>query len=525
MHLLRAPCDESFAASRKPATTACGKAQRRWTLAATILGSSMAFIDGTVVNVALPALQSSLNATVTDVQWVVEAYTLLLAALLLLGGSLGDRYGRKKIYAIGIVIFAFASVWCGLAPNIQQLILARAGQGIGGALLVPGSLAIISATFSEEDRGEAIGTWSGATAITTALGPLLGGWLIQHVSWRAVFFLNVPLAVAVVVLVVLFVPESRDEEDNGRLDFTGATLATLALGGVVFGLIESSRLGFRNPIVIATIAGAALLLVAFIFVEARARNPMMPPTLFRSRNFTGANLLTLFLYSALAGTFFFLPLNLIQVQQYSPTAAGAAMLPFILIMFGLSRWSGGLVKRYGSRLPLTIGPIIAGLGFALFIRAGVGSNYWTTFFPATIVLGLGMAVSVAPLTTTVMNSVQEHRAGVASGINNAVSRTAGLLAIAVLGLIMFKTFDNCLDQRLNQLSLTPEVRQTLNSQRIRLAAIDIPTGLDQAKIFSIKQSINECFIEGFRRVSLVGAALAFLSSVAGWLLIRRKNAT
>ena len=525
MNLLRAPCDESFAASRKPATTTCGKAQRRWTLAATILGSSMAFIDGTVVNVALPALQSNLKATVTDVQWVVEAYTLLLAALLLLGGSLGDRYGRKKTYAIGIVVFALASVWCGLAPNIQQLIIARAVQGVGGALLVPGSLAIISATFSEKDRGEAIGTWSGATAITTALGPLLGGWLIEHVSWRAVFFLNVPLALVVVVLIVLFVPESRDEEESGRLDFAGAALATLALGGVVFGLIESSRLGFRNPIVIATSAGSALLLVVFIFVEARARNPMMPPALFRSPNFAGANLLTLFLYSALAGTLFFLPLNLIQVQQYSPTAAGAATLPFILIMFGLSRWSGGLVKRYGSRLPLSIGPIIAGLGFALFIRAGVGSDYWTTFFPATIVLGLGMAISVAPLTTTVMNSVKENKAGVASGINNAVSRTAGLLAIAVLGLIMFMTFDNCLNQRLNQLSLTPEVRQTLDNQRIRLAAIDIPTDIDQATRFSIKQSINDCFIKGFRRVSLVGTALAFVSSLVAWLLIRRKNAT
>src|ERR1041385_2082103 len=525
MNLLRAPCDEGFAASRKPARTACGKAQRRWTLAATILGSSMAFIDGTVVNVALPALQSNLNATVTDVQWVVEAYTLLLAALLLLGGSLGDRYGRKKIYAIGIVVFALASVWCGLAPNIQQCIISRAAQGIGGALLVPGSLAIISATFSEKDRGEAIGTWSGATAITTALGPLLGGWLIEHVSWRAVFFLNVPLAVAVVVLIVMFVPESRDEEDNGRLDFAGAALATLALGGVVFGLIESSRLGFSNAIVIAAIAGGALLGIVLAFGEARGRNPMMPPALFRSRNFTGANLLTLFLYSALAGTLFFLPLDLIQVQQYSPTAAGAATLPFILIMFGLSRWSGGLVKRYGSRVPLMIGPVIPGAGFALFIRAGVGSNYWGTFFPPTVVLGLGMAISVAPLTTTVMNSVKENRAGVASGINNAVSRTAGLLAIAVLGLVMFKTFDACLDQRLNQLALKPEIRQALDNQRIKLAAIEMPANLDEATPALIKNSINECFISGFRRIMLFGAALAFASSLIALLLIRRNNAT
>src|SRR5437588_1374142 len=273
MNLLRAPCDESFAASRKPPTTDCGKAQRRWTLAATILGSSMAFIDGTVVNVALPALQSNLNATVTDVQWVVEAYTLLLAALLLLCGSLGDRFGRKKIYAIGVTLFALASIWCGFAPTIHQLIIARAAQGVGGALLVPGSLAIISATFSEKDRGQAIGTWSGATAITTALGPLLGGWLIEHVSWRAVFFLNVPIAVAVIALVILFVPESRDEEDAGRLDVIGAALATLSLGGVVFGLIESSRSGFYDAIVLSTLIGGTILAGVFVVVEAGRRNP------------------------------------------------------------------------------------------------------------------------------------------------------------------------------------------------------------------------------------------------------------
>ena len=522
MNLLKSPCDEGLMAARKaPATTACGKLQRRWTLAATILGSSMVFIDGTVVNVALPALQTNLNATVTDVQWVIEAYTLFLAALLLLGGALGDQFGRKKIYAIGVVFFALASVWCGLAPNIHQLIVARAAQGVGGALLVPGSLAIISATFGEKERGRAIGTWSGATAITTALGPVMGGWLIEHVSWRAVFFLNVPLALIVLVLAILFVPESRDEENSGKLDLIGAGLATVSLAAIVFGLIESSSSGWTNTIVLIALASGVLMLAAFVFVEARRKHPMLPLSLFRERNFTGANVLTLFLYAALAGTLFFLPLNLIQVQGYSATAAGAATLPFILIMFGLSRWSGGLVKSFGSRIPLTIGPIVAAGGFALFIRPGLGGSYWTTFFPAVIVLGLGMAISVAPLTTTVMNSVSESRAGVASGINNAVSRTAGLLAIAVLGLIMFHAFNRCLDDRLAKIKVAPEVRAALDTQRFRLAAAEVPQTTDEPTRLTIDQAIDECFVSGFRRVMMVGAALALASSLTAWLVIRR----
>lgn len=521
MNLLRSPCDEGLASARKPVSTKCGQAQRRWTLAATILGSSMAFIDGTVVNVALPALQKNLNATVTDVQWVIEAYTLFLAALLLLGGSLGDQFGRKKIYAIGVALFALASVWCGLAPNIHQLIIARAAQGIGGALLVPGSLAIISATFSEDERGKAIGTWSGATAITTALGPLMGGWLIEHVSWRAVFFLNVPIALAVILLILLFVPESRDEDDPGKLDLLGAALATISLGAIVYGLIQSSSSGWRNPVVLASLVSGIVLLALFVLVEARKRNPMLPLGLFRSRNFTGANLLTLFLYSSLAGTLFFLPLNLIQVQHYSATAAGAATLPFILIMFVLSRWSGGLVKHYGSRLPLVIGPSVAGIGFALFIRPGAAASYWTGFFPAIVVLGLGMAISVAPLTTTVMNSVKSSHAGIASGVSNAVSRTAGLLAIAVFGLIMFHVFNGCLDRRLEQIPLAPDIRQAMNQQRTRLAAIEVPSTVNEQTRLLLEQAIDDCFVKGFQRVMLAGAALAFASSLTAWIAIRK----
>ena len=480
----------------------------------------MAFIDGTAVNVALPALQTNLNATAVDAQWVIEAYLLLLSAFLLVGGSLGDHYGRRRIFLLGVTIFAIASAASGFAANIGQLIAARAFQGFGAALLVPGSLAIISSSFSEQERGRAIGTWSGLSAITTGIGPVLGGWLTEHVSWRAVFFINIPLALAIILISLRHVAENSSRE-NSRVDWVGASLAVLALGSLVYGLIESSQVGFNNNKVIIVLIASAILLIVFCYVETRLAHPMLPFALFRSRTFAGTNLLTLLLYAALGGTLFFLPQNLIQVQHYPPTAAGAALLPFIFVMSLLSRWSGGLVIRYGPKLPLVIGPLVAALGYALLIVPGVGGSYWTKFFPGIVFLGLGMTITVAPLTTTVMSSVADNRAGIASGVNNAVARTAGLIAVAVFGIVMLQVFKSELGRNVSELRLPAETVSSMGAQSNKLAAIAIPR--DPANQQAIRHAIDESFVSGFRTLMTISVVLAVASAITALILISRPN--
>jgi EmrB/QacA subfamily drug resistance transporter len=514
---MRSPCDEAAIRS-SAADSPCPPESGPWILAAAILASSMAFIDSTVVNVALPALQAAFHATVIDVQWVVESYGLFLGALILVGGSAGDLFGRRRVFITGVTIFAIASALCGIAQSIQQLIYARALQGVGAALLTPGSLAIISASFPEQERGRAIGTWSGFTAITTALGPVLGGWLIEHASWRWIFFINLPLALAVIVISLWHVPESRGPAARW-LDIPGALLVTIGLGGLVYGLVESPRLGWTNLGVVVSLILALIGLSAFPFIEARALNPMVPLKLFKSRTFSGANLLTLFLYSALGIFFFVFPMNLIQVQRYSATAAGAAALPLILLMFVLSRWSGGLVTRYGPKLPLIIGPLIAAAGFALFTRPSVGGSYWTTFFPAFLVLGFGMAVSVAPLTTTVMTAVDRDRSGVASGINNAVARVAGLLAIAVFGIVMVNAFAMRLDHLLGSIEAPQGAHDKVRAERTKLAAIDLADQVAPEFRDEARAEVSDAFVFAFRIIASCCAALAVASSAAAAMLI------
>jgi EmrB/QacA subfamily drug resistance transporter len=493
-----------------------------WVLLAAILASSMAFIDGTALNVALPVIQVGLRASGSQLLWIVNSYLLVLAALILVGGRLGDRFGRKKIFGTGIALFTAASCACGLAPSIAALIAARAAQGVGGALMIPGSLSLLAATTAPERRGRAIGTWSAATTLVTVVGPALGGILSDLGLWRAVFLVNLPLGIAALIALATKVPESRDESISGPIDLFGALLAVLALAGLTYGFIEAPGLGFGDAHVIAALILGLCASFAFVLLERSRESPMLPLKLFASRTFSGANALTLLLYGALSAATFFLSLDLVQAQGYSKTQAGLAFLPFALILTLLSRWAGGLADRSGPRLFLTLGPALVGLGFLALAVPGITrgpSAYWTSFFPGIVVFGIGMGLTVAPLTSTVMGTHPPRFSGAASGVNNAVSRGAGALAIAILGSLALFGFASALGSSAAALELDATSRATLLAGARDLGATLPPPGLAAQAEASIRAAIAASFASAFRIVLIVCAALAFGSSLVAALTI------
>lgn len=517
---LPSPCDEGIVLAA--AGVPCSPAKGKWILAATVLGSSMAFIDGTVVNVALPVLQKSLAASASQALCVVEAYSLFLSSLVMVGGSLGDRFGRRRVFTLGIVLFGACSAACGFAPSVQVLIAARALQGVGAALLVPSSLAILGGAFPAAERGRAVGTWSALTSACTAVGPVLGGWLVQVLSWRAVFFLNLPIAAACLAITFASIPETRDEHD-GKLDLPGTLAGTFGLAGLVFGLLRVPEVGWGRAEAFLPIAFGAAALAALVWFEIHSPHPMVPPRLFRSRAFTGANVLTLFLYAALSGAFFFLPFALIQAQGESPAAAGAALLPMIVFMVSLSRWSGGLADRLGARVPLTIGPAIVAIGFLLLAVPGLGARYATGYLPAIVVLGFGLALTVSPLTASVLGSVAPGDTGVASGVNNAVARVAGLLTIAALGIVAAQTFDRGLDRRLSQAHLSAAARHIPAEERRKLGAAEPPRGLAPAETERVRAVISGSLLASFRVSMVIAAGLAALASATALVVLPGKS--
>ena len=516
------PCEDAIIQSTPAAVNRAAGAKpwvKSWVLIATILASSIANIDESIVNVALPAIETDLATSIITIQWLVNAYTLCLSAFLLIGGASADQFGRRRFFIIGVSIFAAASLWCGIAPSLTQLISARAAQGVGAALLIPCSLALIGATFDESERGKAIGTWAGSSAVATAIAPLLGGWIVDHFSWRWIFLINPLLALPTIWIAYRHVPESRDPDAKPGLDWRGTVLVLLGLGGLAYGLIAAPISGWRDPIVFASLTGGLVSLIGLVCAEHWSRAPMLPLTLFRSRTFSAVNLLTLLLYAALGGVLFFLPFALIQVHGYPATLAGAAFLPFTIIMAALSRWAGGLLDRFGARLPLVVGPAIAAAGIGLMAVTVPNGSYWQ-FLVSIVILGFGMVVSVAPLTTTVINAVPAHQVGVASGINNAVSSVANLFAVAVLGGVAVATLDHALDRHLQGSGLSEVAKHSIQAARGQLVIEPALANIQGADRPIAELILKGSLAESIRSVMLVAAILALSAAAAGSLVPR-----
>jgi EmrB/QacA subfamily drug resistance transporter len=496
----------------------------RWVLFATILASSMAFIDFSALNVALPAIQKSFEALGSQILWVVNGYNLMLASLILVGGTAGDRLGRKKMFMIGVSVFMGASMFCGFSPGIDFLIAGRIVQGIGGAFMVPGSLSIITASFGPDRRGSAIGTWSAVTTIMMVLGPVIGGFLSQAGLWRFIFFINVPLAAAALFALFLYVPESRDEGVSRRIDVTGAALATVSLVGLTYGFISAPNLGYGAPRVIVSLGVGFTAMAAFIIAEKKIANPLVSLDLFGSKTFSGANLLTLFLYGALSAYTLFVTLNMIQVQGYPESVAGFVLLPFVVLLAGLSRWSGKLVDRIGPRPFLIAGPSIVGVGFFLTSFAGLTAgpqDYWTSFFPPIFLFGLGMGFTVAPLTTTVMSALPTRFAGTASGINNATARVAGVLAIAILGSIALISFSNGVSELTAGMDLPQKARAELHNESLQFGDASVPPNVPQGLENRVQLSLDKAFVRSFALLMYICTGLAWLSALMSALLIKK----
>jgi EmrB/QacA subfamily drug resistance transporter len=499
----------------------CGQAARKWVLIATILGSSLAFMDGSVVNVALPALQARFQATSGGIQWVVQSYALMSAALLLLGGAIGDRYGRRRTYLWGVGIFAVASAACAASASLGELVAARAVQGVGAALLIPQGLSILSAAFPAEERGRAIGTWSAWTSVCAALGPVAGGWLIEAWSWRLIFLLNLPVALVVFAL-ARHIPESKAEGSGAKsLDRLGATLVTLSLVAMIYALSFAPQLGWRSPKVVWPLIAGVALMIAFLRSQVGRSNAMMPLSLFRIPRFLAANLLTFLLYGALSGALYVIPFYSIQVRHYPPAVAGAVFLPLIALIFVFSARVGALIPRVGERVLLTAGTVCAGLGFAAFALLDGHAGYVSALLPGVLLLGAGMALVVAPLTNAVMSSVPAEDTGVASAVNNALSRLAGLIAVSLLTLVLVHGFTSSLGTQLSASSLPDDARREMTANQARLRETPIPGGLSVTQKSEVAGILDRAFLNGFRLVMLSSAAAAWLGALTVVVLLRK----
>ena len=503
-----------------------GKVDRTagWVLFATILPSSMGFIDGSALNVALPTIQRDLGSSGAQLLWFISGYTLMLASLILLGGTLGDKLGRKRVFSWGILIFTVGSATCAASPTSDFLIGARLLQGIGGALMIPGSLSIISAYFPPERRGAAIGTWSAATTITTAGGPVLGGVLAQAGLWRVVFLINIPLGIAALLALFVRVPESAQPRTGGRVDFVGAVSVTLALAALAYGFISAPDAGFGSPRVVAALAIGAAAIALFVIAERRHPFPMVSLSVFRNAAFTGSNLVTLFLYGALTVFTFFLPLTMVQSQGYAESTAGLTLLPFALLLAGMSRWTGRLADRIGPRIPLIVGPTIVGIGFlatALGGSATGADSYWTSYFPGIVLFGIGMGTTVAPLTTTVMSSVGGGLSGTASGINNAVSRVAGVLALAVLGAVALLHFGSLVMGSAASLPLTGSQRAALGAEVANLGNTTVPPGVTGRTAARLSTIIGHSFLVTYHLIVYLCAGSAWLAAIVSAVFLKR----